>query len=599
MAQPPPNPASTTQKSVIDNYEPNISPRFGHVEDFWKRYDELADRSDREMVSNLNGNLDVLLIFAGLFSAVNTTFISTAMPSLSPDPSDRTNALLERLVLRFENASVTPAETSPPFSPSRGSITANCFLYTSLCCSLSAAMGAMLAKEWLQSYSRSGQAGPLEEQVRFRQKKYTAAQEGHLESVILFLPNLLLLSVLLFFAGLVFFLFPINSTVAAVVIAFFGVGMALSGVTIVAGAISPLSPFQTAISRALRRTLGLPFWCWKGLKRLLKRLAGIPKFRHGMRWIGARLRRRKEELQEFLGLTDASVRGDEDESTRPSSLHVALSEDGHRVVRSVRDRVLQRPVLVRASGFIEKWVTTPIGTHAQPIIRIFKPSTPDNPESVEGNDRDQHLVNAQAASWLLEMTSSLEDQLTVAQNICFIDPTACDIPALHPGLWRRLLSLTAEAIRACQKQLTDRNRSVAEQFGNALYHLLLCYPRNHELWSQLKQELPVDLFQSRGAPILIELSYALWGVGIGNFPPLPRQSYSFRKMMLHNIVVDLQDQWLPGGGRTLNGPYDDAMLSLIGLQISLRIGKKAASMDIRIGQNLQDVASRAYLGYVS
>ncbi|KIO19413.1 hypothetical protein M407DRAFT_223100, partial [Tulasnella calospora MUT 4182] len=188
MEQGPPNPTEPAKrKTVSDNYVPKLSPGFGHIDDFWKRYDELADRSDREMVANLNTNLDVLLIFAGLFSAVNTAFLSAAMPSLSPNTSDRTNALLELLVLRTDNSTFTPSETSP-FTPPQNSITANCFLYASLCCSLTAAVGAMLAKEWLQSYSRSGQAGPLEEQVRFRQGKYTAAQEWHLESVILFLP---------------------------------------------------------------------------------------------------------------------------------------------------------------------------------------------------------------------------------------------------------------------------------------------------------------------------------------------------------------------------------------------------------------------------
>ncbi|KIO22985.1 hypothetical protein M407DRAFT_48705, partial [Tulasnella calospora MUT 4182] len=154
----------------------------------WTRYDELADRSDKEMVTNLNGNLDLLLIFAGLFSAVNTAFISAAMPALVPDPSDRTNALLELLVLRAgDNTTLTVADASA-FSPARSSVTANCLLYASLCCSLVAAVGAMLAKEWLQSYGRTGQAGLVEEQGRFRQQKYTAAQEWHLQSMILFLP---------------------------------------------------------------------------------------------------------------------------------------------------------------------------------------------------------------------------------------------------------------------------------------------------------------------------------------------------------------------------------------------------------------------------
>ncbi|KAG8894142.1 hypothetical protein FRC00_009465, partial [Tulasnella sp. 408] len=59
MDQGPPNPSEPSkQKTVADHYTPTVSPEFGHIDDFWKRYDELADRSDREMVANLNTNLD-------------------------------------------------------------------------------------------------------------------------------------------------------------------------------------------------------------------------------------------------------------------------------------------------------------------------------------------------------------------------------------------------------------------------------------------------------------------------------------------------------------------------------------------------------------
>ncbi|KIO30949.1 hypothetical protein M407DRAFT_68625, partial [Tulasnella calospora MUT 4182] len=187
-----------------------LRPKFGQVCNFWKRYDELADRNDREMSRNLNSNLDVLLIFAALFSAINTTFISLTMPSLSPDPMDKTNTLLELLVRKVDNSTVTTADLSPPFSPQSNCVTTNCLLYASLSCSLLAAMGAMLAKEWLQNFDRTGQVGPLEEQARTRQRKFHALQRWHSEEIVLFLPNLLILSVLFFFAGLAIYVLPIN-----------------------------------------------------------------------------------------------------------------------------------------------------------------------------------------------------------------------------------------------------------------------------------------------------------------------------------------------------------------------------------------------------
>lgn len=518
------------------------------------------------------------------------------MTSLSPNPLDRTNAMLELLVLRPENSTARPLETSPSFSPSQNSITANCLLYASLCCSITAAVGAMLAKEWLQSYSRSGQAGPLEEQVRFRQGKYTAAQEWHLESVILFLPNLLLLSVLLFFAGLSLFLFPVNSTVGAVVIAFFGVGMALSSATVVAGAISPFCPYQTAISRAIRRTVLLMLWCWRVVRHSIKLLTAWARLKRRIRWMGAVIRQRQEELKEFLCWTNSSTRDEEEELSRPSSLHVALSEDGRRSTHSLQGRTAsQFPALTPVLKLITEKITVPIKVYAQPLVMVFRSNKSDGTKPVKAKDCGPHIVNAQAANWLLEVTSSLEDQLTVAQNICCIDATVCDILSLYPGIGDRLLSLTVEAIHACQNQPSDRNLTIAEQFGTAFYHVMLYYPRNHGLWNELGQRLPAGSFQSRGSPILSELAKVLQGTGLV-FSCI-KQPYSLRKVILHHMIVSFHDQWTLEGRHMLMASYDDAVLSLLALQISLRIGKHAASMDIRIGQNLQDLATQAYMGY--
>ncbi|KAG8956184.1 hypothetical protein FRC04_004260 [Tulasnella sp. 424] len=243
-------------------------PPLEKISEFWKRYDRLADITDEKMTSDLSENLDVLLIFAALFSAINTAFISLTMPALSSDPFAETNTLLRLLVTRADNNTIVPADLSSAFSPSSNSVIVNCLLYASLSCSLLAAMGAMMAKEWLQSFDRTGQTGPLEEQGRFRQRKYDGVQRWHLESIIQSLPNLLLLSVMLFFAGVSLFLLAANKVVAIVVITFFGGGAVLCGVTIVMGATSPLCPYQSAASRALRRTgflFSLQWW-----RRLLR-----------------------------------------------------------------------------------------------------------------------------------------------------------------------------------------------------------------------------------------------------------------------------------------------------------------------------------------
>ncbi|KAG8971151.1 hypothetical protein FRC05_011435 [Tulasnella sp. 425] len=242
------------QEPMDNSMAPGVkrSPVLTRMAKFWERYDRLADTEDKKLSENLNANLDVLLIFAALFSAVNTTFISMTMPSLSPDPLDRTNTLLELLVKRVDNTTLTPSDLTPSFSQQASSVAINFLLYASLCCSLLAAMGAMLGKEWLQSFGRSGQTGAPEEQGRLRQRKFNGILQWHLEGVILFLPNLLLFSVTLFFAGLALYLFPINKVVAGLLIAVLGFSAVVWLVTVLVGAIWPLCPYQSAASRALR-----------------------------------------------------------------------------------------------------------------------------------------------------------------------------------------------------------------------------------------------------------------------------------------------------------------------------------------------------------
>ncbi|KIO17563.1 hypothetical protein M407DRAFT_84854, partial [Tulasnella calospora MUT 4182] len=195
-------------------YQSSLKPEFGDGRGFWKLYDDLAESKDRDLSMDLNGNLDTLLIFAGLFSAVNTAFISFTMSDLSPGSMDQTNALLERVALLLDNSTQTPGGQSSSFTPHPASVLANCLLYASLCCSLFSAAGAMLGKEWLRFFDRKQQVASLGDKARFRQRKFRGIQKWHFQETVQMLPYVLLLSVFLFFTGLVPFLLRVNKAVA-------------------------------------------------------------------------------------------------------------------------------------------------------------------------------------------------------------------------------------------------------------------------------------------------------------------------------------------------------------------------------------------------
>lgn len=139
---------------------------------------------------------------AGLFSAVNSAFIIVTIAALSPDPSDKTNAILLLLITTMNNTTLIPADLSSQFAPTPGIVRRNCFFIASLFSSLLAAAGAVLAKQWLANYEKTGQTGPLDEQGGRRSAKFRGAEKWYLQHVVEALPTLILISLGLFFVAI-------------------------------------------------------------------------------------------------------------------------------------------------------------------------------------------------------------------------------------------------------------------------------------------------------------------------------------------------------------------------------------------------------------
>ncbi|KAG2128093.1 hypothetical protein BD769DRAFT_1325726, partial [Suillus cothurnatus] len=117
---------------------------------FWGVYKRVAEEHDGEFLERYTGDMDIVLVFSGLFSAVSTSFIVAMESKLSPDPSDTTNALLKQLVeIGLGNLTAvgsTPAE--PTWSPTAPVLRIQTVAYASLSMSLLAAFGAVLGKQW-------------------------------------------------------------------------------------------------------------------------------------------------------------------------------------------------------------------------------------------------------------------------------------------------------------------------------------------------------------------------------------------------------------------------------------------------------------------
>ncbi|KAK0465686.1 hypothetical protein IW261DRAFT_1315486, partial [Armillaria novae-zelandiae] len=163
----------------------------------WSIYlDEAAD-FDANMLAEWRDTIDVLLVFAGLFSAVLTTFVVQTSQSMKPDYNQASAFLffqiLNATMLNGTQFSIPSSATAFNFSPRRSDEWLNSLWFVSLTLSLITALVAVLVKQWLQQYVTIVSDIPM---------------------IIGMLPILLHVSLALFFAGLAVFLFSLGMKVA-------------------------------------------------------------------------------------------------------------------------------------------------------------------------------------------------------------------------------------------------------------------------------------------------------------------------------------------------------------------------------------------------
>ncbi|KAG2755331.1 hypothetical protein P692DRAFT_20700807, partial [Suillus brevipes Sb2] len=117
---------------------------------FWATYMQEAAEHDGQILDKYKSDMDIVLIFAGLFSAVTTSFIVNMQQNLALDPTTETNMLLKMLIHTVDNSTFQDQSfNTPPWTgPSSTEIWVQSLIYASLSASLLAALGAMLGKQW-------------------------------------------------------------------------------------------------------------------------------------------------------------------------------------------------------------------------------------------------------------------------------------------------------------------------------------------------------------------------------------------------------------------------------------------------------------------
>ncbi|KAF8269078.1 hypothetical protein EI94DRAFT_1447824, partial [Lactarius quietus] len=187
----------------------------------WSIYLTEAEKQDTELTESWKSDTKGILVFTGLFSATVALFIIKSYKKLSPDPSERTNALLAQISQQMVNMSNgTPltsvvVENSQPFKPSASAVRVNVLWFLSLILSLNCALSATLMQQWARRYLELAQRrGASHRRGRMRSYIFDGINRFGMARAVRTMPAILHVSVFLFFIGLVEFLFPIYTTVA-------------------------------------------------------------------------------------------------------------------------------------------------------------------------------------------------------------------------------------------------------------------------------------------------------------------------------------------------------------------------------------------------
>lgn len=133
---------------------------------------------------------------------------------LQPDSGSINTLILAHISAQLANNTL-PAAVIPTFQPSTSTIRTNALWFCSLVLSLSVALIGMVIKHWLRHYL-SGPAPTSQESARIRQFRHDSLTTWFVPELIAWLPVLLELSLVLFFVGLLHFLWSLHRTVALV-----------------------------------------------------------------------------------------------------------------------------------------------------------------------------------------------------------------------------------------------------------------------------------------------------------------------------------------------------------------------------------------------
>ncbi|QRV98006.1 hypothetical protein RhiJN_26025 [Ceratobasidium sp. AG-Ba] len=222
----------------------------------WQLYVNEASEHDTELLKKKNGNLDVMLLFAALFSAIVTAFLIDSKNLLREDSGDLTVTLLLAIAqsqhrIETSNPQTLPVPQRPNFTVPAYAKWTNGLWFSALSLSLVAALVAMLAKEWLAEFATSRSHSPRT-YAHLHQARLQAVRNWRVLYITDLLPSVLHISLLLFSLGLAVYLSVLDFGIAFVQIFIITIALIFYLGTAFLAARYDSCPFATQVSKYLR-----------------------------------------------------------------------------------------------------------------------------------------------------------------------------------------------------------------------------------------------------------------------------------------------------------------------------------------------------------
>ncbi|KAJ3557778.1 hypothetical protein NM688_g1284 [Phlebia brevispora] len=296
---------------------------------YWAEITRKVEKIDQAKIKRVKEDMDIVLIFAGLFSAVLTTLITASFSNLQEDNSATTVQLLRLMVSSQHNVTAS-GDDSPdlsaalnpqPFSPPASAICVNVLWFTSLVTTLSTASFGFLVQQWLRKYPDIDNDNPLA-RLRIREFRHEGLLSWKVFEIASSLPLLLQFALFLFYAGLCVYTLTVHPSVGWTTIPLVIVWAFLFAITTLSPLVSSRCPYRTTL---------LP----QTLERLRKILLSRP--RASTKWIREiRNLPSKGTGDEFFGFGPGSGAVWEEDEVALSSqrdLGVLYSDDVIRLYR--------------------------------------------------------------------------------------------------------------------------------------------------------------------------------------------------------------------------------------------------------------------------